>query len=672
MSLTIKKQTQLNTQQQQAVEHIDGPLLVLAGAGSGKTGVITHKIAYLIRDCGFAPRNVAALTFTNKAAREMRERVGRLLPATQSQGLTVSTFHSLGMTILQQDGGLLGYKRGFSIFDAQDVQTLLRELVPSAAAPEAIAWQISQWKNDGLRPEQAVAIAQTDDELRAAGVFGDFQRHLQAYNAVDFDDLIAQPLHLFDTRPDVLQRWQQRLHYLLVDEYQDTNGSQYELLRRLTGVGASFTVVGDDDQSIYAWRGARPDNLERLSEHFPRLEVIKLEQNYRSTNRILHAANELIGCNPRQFDKRLWSALGPGEPIRIAPSADPEDEARQVVTDLLSNRIRHGRRHGDYAILYRSNHQAQPIEQLLREHSLPYKISGGQSFFERSEVKDLLAYLKLLVNPDDDRAFLRVINLPRREIGPATLEKLGAYAQPRRQSLYAAAGEIAWTERLDSRAARRLQQFHSWMEGLGQMAESASAEAVLRQLITDIEYPDWLRQQCKDERAAERRWKNVEALVQWIKRLVDDGAKTRSLSEVVGRLGLIDMLERREDEDSDQVQLMTLHAAKGLEFNFVYLVGVEEGILPHRNSMDEGNIEEERRLMYVGITRARRELMISYAQRRKQAGQWVECTPSPFLEELPEADLDWPGRTGREKTREEQQAEGQSHLAGLRALLGEV
>lgn len=672
MSSTHTEKPKLNPQQLQAVEHIDGPLLVLAGAGSGKTGVITHKIAYLIQECGFDPGQIAAVTFTNKAAREMRERVGRLLPAAKTRGLTVSTFHSLGMRILQEDGGLLGYRRGFSIFDAQDVQTLVRELVPTAANPEAISWQISNWKNEGIRAEQAVGLVETDDELRAAAVFGDYQRHLQAYNAVDFDDLIAQPMHLFNTQPEVLERWRQKLHYLLVDEYQDTNGSQYELMRLLTGVGAAFTVVGDDDQSIYAWRGARPDNLSRLADDFPRLEVIKLEQNYRSTNRILNAANELIGCNPRHFDKRLWSGLGPGEPIRIAPCADAEDEAREVVMDLLSNRIRQGRKPSDYAILYRSNHQAQPLEQQLREHSLPYRISGGQSFFERSEVKDLLAYLKLLANPTDDRAFLRVINLPRREIGPATLEKLGAYAQPRRQSLFNAASEIAWTERLDSRAANRLQQFSSWMDGLNKMAESEPTDVVLRQLINDIDYADWLRIQTKDERAFERRWKNVEALVQWVKRLVENAGPTSSLEDVVSRLGLMDLLERQEDKESDQVQLMTLHAAKGLEFNCVYLVGVEEGLLPHKNSMEAGDIEEERRLMYVGITRARRELVISYAKRRRQGGQWLECTPSPFLEELPADELDWPGRSGREKTREEQLAEGQSHLAGLRAMLGEL
>ena len=660
----------LNPQQQQAVEHVHGPLLVLAGAGSGKTGVITHKIAHLLTQCGYEPRQVAAVTFTNKAAREMRERVARLLPDGSAQGLTVSTFHSLGMTILQAEGSALGYRRGFTIFDSQDVQTLIRELVPSAAEPEQIAWQISQWKNAGLMPPQAAALAESDAELRAAGVYPEYQRHLVAYNAVDFDDLIAQPLQLFERDPEVLNRWQMRLRYLLVDEYQDTNGSQYALLRRLAGAGAAFTVVGDDDQSIYAWRGAQSDNLNKLEEDFPRLEVIKLEQNYRSTNRILHAANELISKNPRHFDKRLWSALGPGEKIRIQPASDAEDEARIVVTDILAHRIRHGKRPGHYAILYRSNHQAQPLEKMLREHSLPYRISGGQSFFERAEVKDLLAYLRLLVNPDDDRAFLRIINLPRREIGPATLEKLGRYAQPRKQSLLAAAGEIAWTQALEARAARRLTQFSEWLDGLAQMAEREPADVVLKQLIADIDYSDWLRQQGKDERAFERRWKNVESLIDWIRRLAADG-EGRDLQAVIGRLGLLDMLERREEETDDQVQLMTLHAAKGLEFDYVYLVGAEEGLLPHRNSMETGDIDEERRLMYVGITRARKGLMISYAQKRRAAGQMMDCTPSPFLEELPADDIDWAGRPGQEKSREEVQAEGRSHLAGLRALLAE-
>ncbi len=662
---------ELNPQQKQAVRNVSSPLLVLAGAGSGKTGVITRKIAHLIERCGFDPGEVTAVTFTNKAAREMRERVSRLLPPARTRGLTVSTFHSLGLRILQAERQTLGYKTGFSIFDAQDVMTLLKELAGAAAnLPEDAQWQISGWKNELLSPEAAMTAAADERQMKIAALYGEYQRHLKAYNAVDFDDLLRLPVELFSEHPDVLKRWQERIRYLLVDEYQDTNGAQYRLFCQLVGADGRFTVVGDDDQSIYAWRGARPENLAQLSQDFPRLEVIKLEQNYRSCNRILKAANHLIQLNPRHYDKALWSELGQGEKIRVLPCEDNEDEARRIIDELGVHRIRNRKTFGDYAILYRSNHQAQPFEKMLRERNVPYKVSGGQSFFERAEVKDVIAYLRLLVNPDDDRAFLRVVNIPRREIGPSTLEKLGAYAQERHQSLFDAARGIRWSGRLGERPMARLERFVEWLEEWARRAESESAHGIVRGLLEEAAYSDWLRETSRDEGQAKRRIEYVENLLDWIRRLSAEDGPDKNLAEIVAHMGLLDLLDKQEDDDGEgKVQLMTLHAAKGLEFDQVYLVGVEEEILPHKNSLEADSLEEERRLMYVGITRARQGLALSYARSRQQRGERFDCCPSRFLEELPAEELAWEGKD--EMPAEDLQALGESHLTGLRALLGE-
>jgi ATP-dependent DNA helicase Rep len=392
---------------------------VLAGAGSGKTRVITHKLAYLIRDCGIAARHIAAVTFTNKAAREMKQRVGGLLHGKESSGLIVSTFHTLGLNILKREHARLGYRPGFSIFDAQDSTALLRELWQQAAndsSVEQVQVRISHWKNGLLSPEAALAQAQDEGELAAARVFALYQQHLRAYNAVDFDDLIRYPVQLLQEHRAVLETWEHRIRYLLVDEYQDTNASQYQLVKLLMGRRGALTVVGDDDQSVYAWRGARPENLRLLAEDFPKLKVIKLEQNYRSTRRILRAANHLIARNPHVFEKRLWSELGEGDPIRVLHCRDEEHEAERVVSELLHYQLRHRASLRDYAILYRGNYQARVFERVLREHRIPYFLSGGTSFFERVEIKDIMAYLRLLVNHDDDNAFLRIINTPRREI----------------------------------------------------------------------------------------------------------------------------------------------------------------------------------------------------------------------------------------------------------------
>ncbi len=667
--------THMNPQQRAAVGYIDGPLLVLAGAGSGKTRVITQKIAYLVSVCGISPANIAAVTFTNKAAREMKARVAELLDRERSKGLTVSTFHTLGLRILQREHARLGYKRGFTIFDADDSASLLREILKLRnedlnGVVDRVRNQISAWKSGLINPEQAAASAEDNIQLQAAQCYLEYQRHLHAYNAFDFDDLIARPVRLFEAEPDVLDAWQNRLRYLLVDEYQDTNGAQYKLLRLLAGPRANFTVVGDDDQSVYSWRGAQPENLLLLQRDYPQLKVIKLEQNYRSTARILRVANHLIGHNPHLFDKKLWSELGEGDPIRVIPCRDGQHESERVVAEIMQHQLRARTRYGDYAILYRSNHQSRAFEKLLREANIPYHLSGGTSFFDRGEVKDIVAYLRVLANPADDTAFLRIVNTPRREIGAATLEKLGSYASQRGISLFSASFEMGLAQSLSERAAVRVRQFGEWLSRKAEEAENDEAPAAFaRRLVEEIGYGDWLAENCKDPKQAERRMENVEDLLSWLGNIAKQDPDKR-LPDLLAHMSLMDMLDRNADEGSeDKVHLMTLHAAKGLEFPYVFLVGIEEELLPHRNSLEDEAVEEERRLAYVGITRARKGLALTYASKRKRFGEELDCEPSRFLSELPQNDLAWEG-VNHETSAEEKKERGKLHLDNLRGLLG--
>jgi ATP-dependent DNA helicase Rep len=664
----------LNPRQQQAVAWLDSPLLVLAGAGSGKTRVITRKIAHLVNKVGMAPRHITAVTFTNKAAREMKARVAELLQGSNSRGLNISTFHTLGLNMLKHEHQAAGLRPGFSILDSQDSEHLLKEILlkdePDNQAVSLARWQISQWKNDLLSAEEAMSRAEDELELRHGQIYAAYQRALGAYNAVDFDDLIQLPVQLLRDNPEILKHWRHRIHYLLVDEYQDTNGAQYELVRLLAGIRGALTVVGDDDQSIYAWRGARPENLARLKEDFPDLKVVKLEQNYRSTGRILKAANTLISNNPHVFEKRLWSELGPGEEIRVFQCRDEENEAERVVSEIIHQKVMQGRNYGDYAILYRGNHQSRIFEKLLRTHNVPYFISGGSSFFSRTEIKDIMAYLRLLANPHDDSAFLRVVNTPRRQIGTGTLEQLSAYAGNRGVPLFEAIDELGIGEFLKAAPLKRLQQFQGWIRHLSRLAHEDDAVNTLKELLDDMNYQAWLHQTSANDKAAVRRLENVQELVDWLARLQEDEMQGHTLADMVSHLGLMDILERQDEESSEErVSLMTLHAAKGLEFPYVFLVGMEEGLLPHHSSIEEDNIEEERRLAYVGITRARQALHISCARKRRKAGEVVDCEPSRFLEELPQEDLAWEGRGQSDETEERKKARGKSHLANLKALL---
>ncbi|MGM0594345.1 MAG: DNA helicase Rep [Pseudomonadota bacterium] len=665
----------LNPSQKEAVHYIDGPLLVLAGAGSGKTRVITQKIAYLIQQCGISPAHIAAVTFTNKAAREMKQRVGQLLKGRETRGLRVSTFHTLGLDIIRRELATLGYKPGFSIFDAADSAGLMRELLRKEGGDDELERemqrQISSWKNAFIGPEQALAGAEDPMAHNAALLYASYNRHLKAFNAVDFDDLIMLPVLLFEQHPELLEKWQNRIRYLLVDEYQDTNATQYRLVKRLVGLRGALTVVGDDDQSIYAWRGAQPENLALLSKDFPGLKVIKLEQNYRSMGRILKSANQLIANNPHVFEKKLWSELGHGDPLRVINCADEKDEALKVASAILHSTFQYKTPYNDFAILYRGNHQSRLFEQALREHKIPYTLSGGNSFFSHTEVKDIMAYLQLLVNPDNDTAFLRVVNTPRRELGAATVEKLGAYATSRGISLFTASFELGLKSQINERAHARLSRFVHWLVEIGDRARRGDPVAAVREMIRDIDYQSWLNDNSRDLKQAERRMANVESLIDWIKRMADDPENASDdLTEMVAKMALMDILERQNEEEAgDTVRLMTLHAAKGLEFPHVFLVGMEEELLPHRVSIEEDNIEEERRLAYVGITRAQRTLTMTLASRRRRAGELMRCEPSRFLAELPEEDLQWEGK-GIEVSPEERQERGKAHLDLLKGMLG--
>jgi len=662
----------LNPKQREAVDFVSGPLLVLAGAGSGKTSVITRKIAYLINQCGLKGRNIAAVTFTNKAAREMKERVAQIISGPEARGLIVSTFHNLGLNIIRQEHKVLGYKPGFSIFDSEDSKALIRDLSLKEGEENSdqltlIQMTISNWKNAMLTPEQAIQQAKDPVHLQAAQIYALYNRYLKAYNALDFDDLILLPVQLFQNHPDVLSRWRQKIQYLLVDEYQDTNLAQYELVKLLVELRQAFTVVGDDDQSIYAWRGARPENLVRLEEHFPTLKLIKLEQNYRSTGLILRAANQVIANNPHVFEKVLWSELASGERIRIIRCRNEDAEAEQIAAEILDQKLKRDIPFKHFAVLYRGNHQARLLEIKLQAFQVPYRMSGGSSFFSKNEIKDAMAYLRLLVNPADDAAFLRVVNVPRREIGPSTLEKLGNYATERGASLYASANELGLAQHLSGRALERVQRFCAWLDKTIRRCYEDDPVAVIKQLFTDIEYDQWLYQNANTPKQAERRMENIWYLVESIKSMLDTDKGTADeigIEEAISKLVLRDMLEQREEEDeSDKVHLLTLHASKGLEFENVFIMGLEEEILPHRNSIEEDNIEEERRLMYVGITRARQTLALTYAASRKQYGEKIETIPSRFLDELPEDDLQWEG--GEQADKERNQEVGRQTLSAL-------
>ncbi len=667
----------LNEAQESAVTFVSGPCLVLAGAGSGKTRVITNKIAHLVRNCDMPARYIAAVTFTNKAAREMKERVAQTLGKPEARGLKVSTFHTMGLTIIKAHVKDLGLKPGFSLFDDKDSFALLNDLTSDTLDGDKDQLQllqscISNWKNDLILPDALLKSATSTGEREFAEAYKRYQDNLKAYNALDFDDLILLPTLLLKSSEAIRAKWQSKTRYLLVDEYQDTNTSQYELVKLLVGERARFTVVGDDDQSIYSWRGAKPQNLHLLQQDFPRLNVIKLQQNYRSSGRILHCANILIQNNPHLFDKTLFSELQYGEPLKVIEAKNEEHEGERVVAELLAHKFMNRTQFKDYAILYRGNHQSRIFEKLLMSNRIPYKISGGMSFFGRAEVKDIMAYLRLLVNQDDDNALLRIINTPGRGIGRATLEKLGNFANSLGVSMFEAATHPNLNSVLPDKAFHSVSTFARWIVELSDNAERGNTADAVRTMIRTMGYEEWLYETSASPKAAEMAMANVSTLFGWVNDMLEgnDLDQPMTLTEVVNRLILRDMMERGEDDgEGDQVQLMTLHASKGLEFPIVFLVGMEEGLLPHQSSIDEDNVEEERRLAYVGITRAQRELIFSLAKERRQFGEVINPEPSRFLFELPPDDVQWENQKPK-ATKEERQQKAQVGIANLRDILG--
>ncbi|MBX9901141.1 MAG: UvrD-helicase domain-containing protein [Burkholderiaceae bacterium] len=667
----------LNQPQRDAVNYMDGPCLVLAGAGSGKTRVITQKIANLIEQHNYDAKHIAALTFTNKAALEMQERIAKLLrEPKQAKQLTVSTFHSLGVKILRQEARALGLKDRFSIMDSDDCFSLVQDLALTTDKQliRRIQSTMSLWKNGLITPEQAIQQAKDDDEATAARIFRSYVATLSAYQAVDFDDLIRLPVELFRSNEEVRDKWQRRLRYLLVDEYQDTNTCQYELVKLLvTGLGKKpmFTAVGDDDQAIYAWRGATIENLKTLQVDFPDLRIIKLEQNYRSSTRILQAANAVIGNNPKLFDKALWSEHGLGDPVKVMGMQDDEQEAEQIAIMISAHRFERRAAHSDYAILYRGNHQSRVIEQALRKERIPYTISGGQSFFDRAEIKDIIAYLRLIANEDDDPAFIRAITTPKRGVGQATLEALGEFAGQWQCSLFEAVFKGGIEAKLADRQLNPLREFCNFINRVEAHAHRPGhAAELLDDLMKEIHYEGYLYDNF-DDRAAQNKWQNVLDFTQWLKQKGSGGKDGtddhRSLLDLTQMVALMTMMEGK-DEEPDAVRMSTLHASKGLEFPHVFLVGVEEGILPHKGDPDApielmaARIEEERRLMYVGITRAQRSLHITWCKKRKRAGAPVHCDVSRFIKEMK---LD----EGTAVPTEDEIITPQTRLANLKALL---
>jgi ATP-dependent DNA helicase Rep len=653
----------LNSAQQEAVNYMHGPCLVLAGAGSGKTRVITHKVARLIQ-AGLEAKRIAAITFTNKAAAEMRERAKGLI-GRDAREVLICTFHALGVRMLRQDGAALGLKPQFSILDSDDVTSILKDAGGSTDAATARQWQwaISLWKNMGLNAAQAEAQAKDDNEKVTARIMARYEERLSAYQSVDFDDLIGLPLKLLQQHPEVREKWQKQLGHVLVDEYQDTNATQYEVLKLLVGERARFTAVGDDDQSIYGWRGATLDNLKRLPLDFPQLKVVKLEQNYRSTSAILRAANNVIGPNPKLFPKTLFSELGEGEPVRIVDADNEEHEAERVVARIQSTRANGlGQEWKEFAVLYRANHQARIFEQALRKAQIPYKVSGGQSFFDRAEIKDLCAWFRLWINNDDDPAFLRAVTTPKRGIGHTTLQNLGTFASKYKLSLFEALFSSSLASVLPAKAVGSLHEFGRYVNDLEFRARhthgAEDARAFMLEWLKDIDYEKHLYEGEDSEKLAASRWTNVLEFCDWMSQRcggqIDDAAgvsiasEKKSLLEVAQTIALLSTISERE-QDQNVVTLSTLHAAKGLEWPHVMLVGVTEGLLPFKlgdddnptgradGPMSEGilqRLQEERRLMYVGITRAQRSLAVSWTKKRKKGREMIAGVPSRFIAEM--------------------------------------
>ena len=661
-----------NEKQREAIEQTASPCLVIAGAGSGKTKVITEKIAYLINQEQYNPTGIFALTFTNKAAQEMNHRIKKA--TNNKDSIWISTFHTLGLHIIKSEATALNINRNFSLFDQNDSEKLIKELVDPKIKTQkdkinAIKNTISHWKNSLVDAETAIETAKHHQKYTAL-IYKDYDKHLRSYNALDFDDLILMPTKLLLENETIRHKWNNKVKYLLVDEYQDTNTIQYQLIKLIIGIRNKFTVVGDDDQSIYSWRGADPKNLTKITEDFPSIKVIKLEQNYRSTNNILQIANKLIANNDHIFNKNLFSNLGAGEKVKVIETENEEQEATRVISEIHRHKVLQNYNYGDYAILYRSNHQARIIEKTLITKRIPYVISGDISFFDRAEIKDIMAYFKLIINPDDDKAFIRAVNTPKRGIGSSTLMKIGEAAQEWKCSIFEAACDSRLKHILNSSTFFKVESFIKMIVDIQDKVKRADPIASINLLREQIQYEKYLAEHAASPKKLEMAQKNVNELFDWIKKMINpDSADSISIHEAINRIMLKSMLDKQEDENNNnKINLMTLHSTKGLEFNNVYIVGFEEGLLPHQNSIDSNQIQEERRLAYVGMTRARRNLTITFCKTRSNFQTINKVMKSRFLDELIQENIDW--EVGDQQVNQIQRHQSaRDHIAKLKNLL---
>ncbi|MBH8598517.1 MULTISPECIES: DNA helicase PcrA [unclassified Thermoactinomyces] len=630
----------LNPMQRKAVETTEGPVQIIAGAGSGKTRVLTHRVAYLLAEKRIHPWNILAITFTNKAAREMKERITSLV-GSAAEEIWISTFHSMCVRILRRDIDRLGYSRNFTILDTSDQLTVIKQVLkeenldPKKFEPRSLLNKISQAKNVLLGPERMKMQARTLLEEVAADVYAKYQQKLRTNESLDFDDLLMETVRLFDLNPEVKDYYQRKFQYIHVDEYQDTNHAQYVLVRLLAGHHKNICVVGDSDQSIYRFRGADISNILNFERDYPEATVIKLEQNYRSTKNILAAANHLIAHNTERKPKNLWTENDRGEPICQFEAGTEHEEAYYVAETILKGR-RQGNHYRDYAVLYRTNAQSRVVEEVMLKSNIPYTVVGGMKFYERKEIKDILAYLRLIVNPHDDLSLMRVINVPRRGIGAASLEKIERYAREHQLSLFSALLEPEHIG-LTKRTLDPISEFVSMIREFHAMIDYLSASEITEEMLERSRYRAELKKENTLEAAG--RLENIEeflSVAQEFEKKNEDKSLVAFLTDLA-LISDIDALdEEAEKEDGDAVALMTLHSAKGLEFPYVFLIGMEEGIFPHVRSLDdETEMEEERRLAYVGITRAERELHLTRARTRTIYGQTNSYLPSRFLEEIP-------------------------------------
>ncbi len=654
----------LNPPQRQAVLHADGPMLVLAGAGSGKTRVIVEKIAHLIQAKHYPAKRIAAITFTNKSAKEMRERVAKRIRGDGAEGLTICTFHALGLKILQIEHAKIGLKRGFSVFDSDDSMGQVKDLMPGAKgdAIQAMQGLISRAKNAGLSPEEALDAAQSPREREAAALYAKYQKRLTTFNAVDFDDLIRLPVQLLESDAECVLGWRERIGYLLVDECQDTNDAQYRLLKALAGEKGNFTCVGDDDQSIYAWRGANPENLSQLGQDYPALRIVKLEQNYRCSNRVLRAANALIANNPHEHLKKLWSQQADGERIRILECRDGEHEAERIASEIQFLSSTKKAEWHEFCILFRGNHQSRPLEKAMQLLRIPYHLSGGTAFLDRGEVKDALSWLRLIANPEDDAAFLRAVQSPKREVGATTLANLAELAQQAGLPMSRAAESMGILKQLQPRAANALSGFVDIVRDLRNDARTLTPAELVRKLNDRSGLLAALRAQCKTDQMFAIRRGNLDELGDWF----DSARGGAGPGELAASLALLSHADK--SDPGNQVRLMSLHGAKGLEFRYVFIIGLEDGTLPHEASLEEGRLDEERRLLYVGITRAKEQLWLSHSREAQRWGTKLRLTPSRFLDELPDDEIQRDGADPvADATRKQERAS--AGFAAIKAML---